>query len=99
MKSKAKTTSTAAETPVVSRAEYEALLAENAALKEHNAELERKLQWLTEQYILAKHGKYAFTSEQQEQLVMDGFGRTLNEAELFAVGRSEQVHTDMMEGK
>ena len=37
------------------------------ALKEHNAELEQKLNWLTEQYILAKHGKYAFTSEQQEQ--------------------------------
>ena len=72
MESKVKTTSTADEMITISRAEYE-------ALKEHNAELEQKLNWLTEQYILAKHGKYAFASEQQEQLVMDGFGRTLNE--------------------
>ena len=50
MESKVKTTSTADEMITISRAEYE-------ALKEHNAELEQKLNWLTEQYILAKHGK------------------------------------------
>ena len=52
MENKAKMTSTADEMITISRAEYE-------ALKEHNAELEQKLNWLTEQYILAKHGKYA----------------------------------------
>ena len=57
-------TSSAAEMGTVSRMEYEALRAEYEALKEQNAELEQKLNWLTEQYILAKHGKYAFTSEQ-----------------------------------
>ena len=91
MKKKAKMTSNAEATPIVSRAEYDALLAENTALKEYNAELEQRLSWLTEQYILAKHGKYAFTSEQQEQLVMDGFGRTLNEAELFADADAPEI--------
>ena len=94
MGNKVKTTSTAAETPVVSRAEYDALLAECKALKDQNAELEQKLNWLTEQYILAKHGKYAFTSEQQEQLVMDGFGRTLNEAELFADADAPEIPSE-----
>ena len=73
MRNDTKAEKTAVEATTVSREEYKALLAENTALKEHNAELERKLQWLTEQYILAKHGKYAFASEQQEQLVIDGF--------------------------
>ena len=94
MEKNAKTTSTATEAPAVSRAEYDALLAENTALKEHNAELEQRLNWLTEQYILAKHGKYAFTSEQQEQLVMDGFGRTLNEAELFADDEAPEIPSE-----
>ena len=83
MKKNVETTSNAEEMITISRAEYE-------ALKEYNAELEQKLNWLTEQYILAKHGKYAFTSEQQEQLVMDGFGRTMNEAELLPTPRSRR---------
>ena len=87
MGNKAKVTSAADEMITISRAEYE-------ALKEHNAELEQKLNWLTEQYILAKHGKYAFTSEQQEQLVMNGFGRTLNEAELFADADAPEIPSE-----
>ncbi len=87
-------TSSAAEMGTVSRMEYEALRAEYEALKEQNAELEQKLNWLTEQYILAKHGKYAFTSEQQEQLVMDGFGRTMNEAELFADAEAPEIPSE-----
>ena len=59
MENEAKTTNNADEMITVPRAEYE-------ALKAHNAELEQKLNWLTEQYILAKHGKYAFTSEQRK---------------------------------
>ena len=72
------------ETITISRAEYE-------ALKEYNAELERRLNWLTEQYLLSKHNKYAFTSEQQEQLVMEGFGRTFNEAELVADANAPEI--------
>ena len=87
MKKNVGTTSNAEEMITISRAEYE-------ALKEHNAELEQKLNWLTEQYILAKHGKYAFTSEQQEQLVMDGFGRTMNEAELFADAEEPEIPSE-----
>ena len=79
-----KTTRTAEEMVSIPHTEYEALCAENAMLKEYNAEIERKLKWLTEQLVLGKHGKYSFTSEQQEQLVLEGFGRTMNEAELFA---------------
>ena len=77
METKEKKTNTAEEMVLVPRAEYE-------ALKEHNAELEHRLSWLTEQWLLSKHNKYAFTSEQQEQLVMEGFGRTFNEPEVFA---------------
>ena len=87
MENKAKVTSNADEMITISRAEYE-------ALKEHNAELEQKLNWLIEQYILAKHGKYAFASEQQEQLVMDGFGRTLNEAEFFADADAPEIPSE-----
>lgn len=63
-------TSTADEMITISRAEYE-------ALKEYNAELEQWLNRLAEQYVPAKYGKYAFTAEQQEQLVIEGFGRTM----------------------
>lgn len=87
MRNRANATNNADEMITISRAEYD-------ALKEHNAELEQRLNWLTEQYILAKHGKYAFTSEQQEQLVMDGFGRTLNEAELFADADAPEIPSE-----
>ena len=91
METKEKTTNIREETETVSREEYHILRAENAALKEYVAELEKRLNWLTEQYLLSKHNKFAFTSEQQEQLVMEGFGRTFNEAELFADPNAPEI--------
>ena len=82
------------EMTTVSRAEYDALRAEYTSLKEYAAELERKLNWLSEQLLLAKHGKFSFTSEQLEQLMMDGFGRTLNEAELFADDKAPEIPSE-----
>ena len=89
-----KMTSNAEEMAPITRAEYEALSAENAALKEYISEMERKLKWLTEQLVLGKHGKYSFTSEQQEQLVLEGFGRTMNEAELFADAAAPEIPSE-----
>ena len=84
METKGRQLNTADEMIQISRAEYEALM-------EYNAELERRLNWFMEQYLLSKHNKYAFTSEQQEQLVMDGFGRTFNEAELWAEPNAPEI--------
>ena len=101
MENNTKTTRTTEEMITVSRAEYDALRtkhdalrAEYSSLKEYANELERKLNWLSEQLLLAKHNKFSFTSEQQEQLVMNGFGRTLNEAELFADNKAPEVPSE-----
>ena len=91
METKEKKLNTAEELIQIPRAKYEAQCDELKSLKEYVAELEKRLNWLMEQTLLSRHNKYAFTSERQEQLVMDGFGRTFNEAELLADSNAPEI--------
>ena len=75
-------TRTANETVTVSRVEYESLLAQ----KDEIAELKQKLDYLMEQVGLAKKRQFGSSSEKMEEIMMEQFGLTYNEAEANAYG-------------
>ena len=63
----------------ISRAEYD-------ALKAQNAELSQKLDYLMEQVGLAKKRQFGPSSEKMQEDMMDQLGLTFNEAEAYAFG-------------
>lgn len=63
----------------ISRAEYD-------ALKAQNAELSQKLDYLMEQVGLAKKRQFGSSSEKMQEYMMDQLGLTFNEAEAYAFG-------------
>ena len=63
----------------ISRAEYD-------ALKAQNAELSQKLDYLMEQVGLAKKRQFGSSSEKMQEDMMDQLGLTFNEAEAYAFG-------------
>ena len=72
------------ETDMVSRAEYEALVRENAALKAQISELEAKQNWFMEQFRLARNRQFGASSEGSSQEVLDQMSFLFNEAEAVA---------------
>ena len=84
----AKNTTSNTETITISRAEYEAQLAENAKfkseiadLKTYISELENKLNWFMEQFRLAQNRRFGTSSEASSQEVLDQMSFLFNEAE------------------
>ena len=66
-----------AETVTVSRAEYE-------SLKEENAELTRKLEWLMEQLRLGRQKRFGASSEKTDEDGYEQLSLLFNEAEVYA---------------
>ena len=66
-----------AETVTLSRAEYE-------ALKEENAELTRKLEWLMEQLRLSRQKRFGASSEKTDEDGYEQLSLLFNEAEVYA---------------
>ena len=65
------------ETVTISRAEYE-------ALKEENAELTRKLEWLMEQMRLGRQKRFGASSEKTDEDGYEQLSLLFNEAEVYA---------------
>lgn len=93
-------TSNTEETVTIPRAEYEAMCAEREALKRKEIEaaqeiasLTLKNQWLLEQLTLSKKKIFGQSSEQLDQLVMEQFSLTMNEAEALDAGNLVQEDT------
>ena len=66
-----------AETVTISRAEYE-------SLKEENAELIRKLEWLMEQMRLGRQKRFGASSEKTDEDGYEQLSLLFNEAEVYA---------------
>jgi transposase len=60
-----------AETVTIPKVEYEKLLSEFADLKNHNVELNSKVEWLMEQFRLSKHKQFGASSEKSSQSEYD----------------------------
>lgn len=84
MENKKKAIRTAEEMAPITRTEYEALSAENAALKEYISEMERKLDWLTEQVLHANRRTYGTSSEKADEALIEQLSLLFNEAEACA---------------
>jgi len=54
------------ETITISKSEHDKFLSELATLKAHNAELTSKVEWLMEQFRLAKHRQFGASSEKSD---------------------------------
>ena len=69
---------------MIPRAAYDAQLALIADLKAYNAELEAKLNWLTEQVRLSQVRRFGASSEASGQEVLEQMSLLFNEAEFHA---------------
>ena len=69
---------------MVPRGEYDAQLATIADLKAYIAELESKLNWLTEQVRLSRVRRFGASSEASGQEVLEQMSLLFNEAEFHA---------------
>ena len=69
-----------AETVTISKAEYEKFLSENSDLRSHVTELTAKVEWLLEQFRLARHRRFGASSEKSDTEQFNLF----NEAEAVA---------------
>ena len=77
-------TTNPAELVMIPRAEYDVLTRENADLKAYIAELESKLNWLTEQVRLSRVRRFGASSESAGQEVLEQMSLLFNEAEFHA---------------
>ena len=90
-------TTNPAELVMVPRAEYDAQLATIADLKAYVAELESKLNWLTEQVRLSRVRRFGASSEAAGQEVLEQMSLLFNEAEFHVDAATKAEKTVVRE--